>query len=531
MANGVTRPLSSRNLLTTLLGNPDLPAFVQGLPAPVLKRLIDHVGLEDAGALLAVTRPDQFRDLFEASIWQSLTPGQADAPKPVEFLRWLAVMLDQGAAFAVERLHALGTEFVAAQFAPAVRVLDKGATVFMVRSDDWLEFDDHMVSIVDPEVDGALEDLLREIYAEDAELLASILAACCFAPTPRGFADTDEQRQADEAHARRSRREQQGYVAPDAARGFLHNAQRTSVSALSAQEDYDALSCAHLRRASGTDDAPSTDVHDTEIEERVERRPDRRNLRALESALVDARVLDSGPPVALLTGPRSTPNETILPIQRAIDELQYRDPAAFSARLAELAYLANILMTGSWNRGERFEEADAARVALACANLGLDHLEHQMQRDMRPAVLAGPPGLVRPFQIGWHLIQQLPRHAGERLVSVLRDDDVQDRLTRRQWLLDEVLLAINEPDMLDSIVGGDFEDVADNLRLVSLVVDRRVCHCLEMLIADLPRFPLQLNVGLRPGGREVRASRHIETMLDLRKIHAMLRELEAHVRA
>jgi hypothetical protein len=520
----------SRQLLSTLLDNPDLPLFVRRLPAPVLKRLVDRVGLEDAGALIALTTSDQFRDLFEASLWQDLTPGAADSPSPSEFQRWLGVLVDHDPAFAAERLRALGVEFVAAHLAPAVRVLEKSATVFMIQNDAWLEFDDHVVSIVDPDAGDALPDLLRALYAEDAELIARIFAACCFLPTARGFADTDEIRQADEAFSRRTRRAQLGYVTPEMARAFLTHAQRAPLDALAAQHEYDGLSAECLvRRATPVADPVEAAITDAVDPPDVQRAPDARNIRALEAALVEARVVEAEAPARLLSGPREAPNEPILKLQQAMDDLQYRDPEAFSARLGELAYLANVLMTGSWNRGERFEEADAARAALACANLGLDHLERQTA-SVLAGVLAEPPGLVRPFQIGWHLVQALPRRAGEALVSVLRDEHVHARLSRRQWLLDEVLLAINEPDLLVSIDNGEFDDVSDNLRLVSLVVDRRVCHCLDLLIADVPRFPLQLNVGLRPAGRAVRASRYVAEVMDLRKIHAMLRELEAHVR-
>jgi hypothetical protein len=114
MTRGMIRSKGSRQLLATLLDNPDLPAFVRQLPAPELKQLIDHVGLEDAGELIALTEARQLRDVFEATLWHSLTPGQADTPKAGEFLRWLNVMFAQGPAFAAQRLRELGLEFVAA---------------------------------------------------------------------------------------------------------------------------------------------------------------------------------------------------------------------------------------------------------------------------------------------------------------------------------------------------------------------------------------------------------------------------------
>ena len=73
----LTRARASKYLLKTLTDNPALPAFVRTLKAPVLKRLIDHVGLHDAGDLIALTSTEQLREIFEVSLWESLAPGQA----------------------------------------------------------------------------------------------------------------------------------------------------------------------------------------------------------------------------------------------------------------------------------------------------------------------------------------------------------------------------------------------------------------------------------------------------------------------
>jgi hypothetical protein len=331
------------------------------------------------------------------------------------------------------------------------------------------------------------------------------------------------------------RREQHGYVTPQIARAFLLAAQRTPLRALVAQQDYDGLSAAHFAPKPAADHGGRSGAdrdHDAETAADGAPPPNPKNLRALEAALIDARVVDSAAPAGLLAGPRHATKEPMLKLQSAMDQLQWQDPDTFSARLGELVYLANVLVTGSWNHGATFEEADAARAALACANLGLDYIEQRAPDDpiSLSTLLAQPPGLVWLFQIGWHLIQTLPRQAGAALVAALRDDDVQDRLEAKRWLLDEALCAIGEPDLLEQIARGEFEDVSDNLRLVSLIVDRRVCRCLDLVIADVPRFPSQLNVGLRPGGRDVHASRYISNMRDVHKIHALLRELEAHIK-
>ncbi len=75
----------------------------------------------------------------------------------------------------------------------------------------------------------------------------------------------------------------------------------------------------------------------------------------------------------LLAGPENS-REAVLELQTRLDRLQITRPDLFVARLGELIYLANVLMAGSWYQGARFNEAEAARAALSCANLGLDLL-------------------------------------------------------------------------------------------------------------------------------------------------------------
>src|SRR5262249_18454520 len=156
-------------------------------------------------------------------------------------------------------------------------------------------------------------------------------------------------------------------------------------------------------------------------------------------------------------------------------------PNAFSARLGELIFLANVLMAGSWYQGERFTETDAAQAALACANLGLDYLAAQSPRERSEFIaqmLEDRPGIVRLFQVGWHLLQQLPVRATRALLDALRADHVRKQLQHKRWMLDEIETAVSNPDLLELVQDGEFADVSDNLVLIALVLDARACHCL-----------------------------------------------------
>ena len=58
-------PANPRTLLEGILDQPELMRAVQALPPASLLRLIDRVGLEDAGELVALTTVDQLRRVFD----------------------------------------------------------------------------------------------------------------------------------------------------------------------------------------------------------------------------------------------------------------------------------------------------------------------------------------------------------------------------------------------------------------------------------------------------------------------------------
>ena len=117
---------SAKQLMRTLEASTALPAFIKTLKTPVLKRLIDYVGLRDAGELIALTTTNQLREVFEEVLWQTLVPGQAEGPQPEMFLQWLDVLLEVSPAFAAQRLIELGETFVVLHFAPLIRVREQG---------------------------------------------------------------------------------------------------------------------------------------------------------------------------------------------------------------------------------------------------------------------------------------------------------------------------------------------------------------------------------------------------------------------
>jgi len=554
------RTRSSKQLLKTLTDNPALPQFVRTLKAPVLKRLIDHVGLRDAGDLIRLTTVPQLREIFEVALWETLIPGQAEQLRPERFLEWLDALLEADPAFATQRLIELGDTFLVLNLAPLITVVDRGvlsehqeescACVLceLTERDAPFEIVDEyvVVGIHDDEWD-TIRTTLVELEEEDAGFLHRVLARCSNAPTVGEFNPGAQPLLDDETYERAQRRERAGFVTPESAAVFLKLARQASPDDLVAQSAYDPIAQRYFDQlaaaaaiAQGPAEASMDDEDDAlePVEEgSAAAATTRTQLRALESALAEAEIIAEHQP-ALLTGPEGT-REPTLELQSWLDRLQLARPDAFAARLGELIFLANVLMAGSWYQGARFTEGDAAAAALACANLGLDSLLAQRQSAGKAdratqiaTLLDNPPGLVRLFQIGWNLIQALPLRCARALLGALRADHVREQLKRKRWMLDEIESALCEPDIFELIEQGEFADVGDNLVLLSLVLDTRACHCLGTLISDFPRYPLQLNLGFRADVAAVTRhaqtseSRHLATLDQLARVEVFLDELD-----
>lgn len=553
------KSLSSKQLLKTLTDSPALPQFVRTLKAPVLKRLIDRVGLRDAGALIGLTTAGQMREIFEVALWESLVPGQAERLRPERFLEWLDAMLDVSPVFAAQRLIELGDTFLVLNLAPLITAIDRGvasghqeescACVLCQLAEREAPFEmigDYIVVGTHDDEWEAVRTTLVELEGEDAEFLYRVLARCSSAATMRDFAPDTQPLLDDETHEREQRRARGGFVTPELAAMFLKIARQASREELVAQRDYDPIAKRYFDQlAAGATSTPAVAV--PADRETAAQAPDEdifeavaisgEHLRALQGALVDAEII-ADQRQALLTGPQGS-REPNLELQVRLDRLLETRPGVFAARLSELVLLANVLMSGSWYQGARFTEAEAAEAALACANLGMDWLLTQHhpnsttgRAELIDTILEDRPGLVRLFQIGWNLIQRLPRCSADALLAALRADHVRDQLKRKRWMLDEIESALSDPDIVELIEQGEFADVGDNLVLLSLVLDTRACQCLRTLISDFPRYPMQLNIGFPAEvGRGARhpqtsASSHLGTLAQLHRVEVFLRDLD-----
>ena len=83
-------------LLLRILERPGLVAAVRELPGAVLGKLIDRIGLEDAGELVALATTAQLERVFDDDLWRADRAGGDETFRPERFALWLRVMLEAG---------------------------------------------------------------------------------------------------------------------------------------------------------------------------------------------------------------------------------------------------------------------------------------------------------------------------------------------------------------------------------------------------------------------------------------------------
>src|SRR3569623_1425435 len=109
---GRPRVPTSTDLLLRILERPGLIAAVRDLPGEVLGALIDRIGLEDAGELVALASQQQLERIFDDDLWRPQRAGGDETFRPERFALWLRVMMDAGDDVVVRRLCELPIELV-----------------------------------------------------------------------------------------------------------------------------------------------------------------------------------------------------------------------------------------------------------------------------------------------------------------------------------------------------------------------------------------------------------------------------------
>jgi hypothetical protein len=383
--------LKSKAVLSRLIDAPNLVQTVRGLAPSTFAALVRHVGVEDAGELVALATTPQLVAAFDQDLFVNEQAGEREAFDRARFVTWLEVLLEAGDAVAAARVAELSEDFVVHALSSILLVLDDEALRERMSEGGYdADIADKAIeSCLSEEIDGYLllskesegwdaalalilaldrdhraflerildrAAALSSHYVEDLEALTEVLS--------------DAESLAEDVEAEREeRRAEQGYVEARAARAFLELARKPMSGELESTER-DALTKSYFRTfragSSSVEPVPTPADDARALLEAIGEVSGEQTAAPTLGARRDA-VPDSGEGDGASLGLREGST-----FARALRLLAEQDARAFGARMEELAYLANVLVAGTEKDGARFEPAEAAEAALATVGLGAE---------------------------------------------------------------------------------------------------------------------------------------------------------------
>ncbi len=389
---------SSTELLLRILERPALVAAVRELPGAVLGKLIERVGLEDAGELVALATTEQLERVFDDDLWRAERAAGDETFRPERFALWLRVMLDAGEdrlaqrlcelpqellALAVHRLVlVLDMDVVAEQLAPGdeeAEALERALDTSMV--EEWEEF---RLIARDPDVWDDVWGALLSLDREHHERLRAILEACCAMSTEyisgQGglyqVLTAEEMLDGDVAAARDDRRVAEGFISPADARAFLALARRSG-----GDDARDPITRAYFRalepnkvRKQERPQGPRSNQRRNDAPALARAPQAEADVRDLAALLQEAEVIAptaTQPRAALTDGSAAKPHLAAPLFEQAMNDLRQRDPALFSERTRELGYLVNVWIAGGAHEGRRPRPVEALQTVLETCEEGL----------------------------------------------------------------------------------------------------------------------------------------------------------------
>src|SRR5215831_8368094 len=238
----------STQLLMRILERPGLVAAVRELPGAVLGKLIDRIGLEDAGELVALASTAQLERVFDDDLWRADRAGGDETFRPERFALWLRVMLEAGEDLLVQRLCELPQDLLALAVHRLVLVLDMDVVAEQLgwagdegepieralESSTFEEWEEFRLIARDRDVWEDVWNALLSLDREHHDRLRAILEQCCAMSTEyisgQGglyqVLTAEEMLDSDVAAARDDRRVAEGFISPADARAFLELARR-----------------------------------------------------------------------------------------------------------------------------------------------------------------------------------------------------------------------------------------------------------------------------------------------------------------
>jgi hypothetical protein len=405
------QPPSSAQLLRHVLEHPELVAAVRELPSDVLAALIDRIGLEDAGEIVALASAEQLANAFDHDLWRADKAGGEEDFRPERFGLWLEVLSEAGDDFLARRLAALPRDLLLLALHRMVLVLDIDALAVKMaefgQDAEWTEkalesaghyeeWEEFRLIVRMPDHWDVLWAGLLALDRDHHQLLRDLIERCAALDTEfingnGGLYEvltSDEMLENDLGAARADRRAAKGHVSPADARAFLSLAGRNE-----GVQARDPITRAYFRELALPRSESQTRAAPTRATQRLvqlvaeaEAQPSSHALQV--RALPSSRRRDRKRKVPSRT---SAGRESHALFERALTELQELEPLVASQRLEELAYLANVWIVGGSHAGRRPRPVEALEFAVAVCGAGLAQALGEQSGESAAGVLARIP--------------------------------------------------------------------------------------------------------------------------------------------
>jgi hypothetical protein len=494
----------------------------------VLGDLIERIGLEDAGELVAFATTEQLAAVFDEDLWRSDRPGEDERFDADRFLLWLEVMLEAGDRFVAQKLFELPTDLVTLAFQRHLLVLDMDALIADMQSggDDVDQIEKALSDCLSEELEEyrliarrheGWDDLLTAILALDRDhhdYLMKILDRCAamsseYIEDNGGLYEvltSEEMLESDVAADREDRRAEAGHVAPSSAAAFLKLARRP----IEDVNDRDPLTRAYFRSLSRAEVSPAPPARAREGGALP-----RQDLLLL---LRDADVIDRAPAGLLGGGSSDAATQHAEPaIVVALRRLAEKgDDGAFASRSEELAYVANVLASGCSFQGRKLRPVEAVRAAIATSSLGLEIAAEDAADPADVLATHTADGL---FRLAWHrLHEDVVRRAGEAGARW-----VAERATTSGDSKELERVAARLKKMTDE--GTPWRAAADVESALGHV-DPEIAELICGLIDECPTMRGALREPTTDPSKSADDHRFVSTLADLARIHEQLERLK-----
>lgn len=401
------RSVGILNLVHQLIAEPEAIATLRKLDATSLNKIVDNIGLEDAGPLLSLLSTPQLEGIFDLDIWQNFRPGQEEKFESRRFGTWLEVLLEMGAERAAEKIiefdpdlltfafselvYVLSLESMAMQFSQAIGTrLQNHDIEKILESSLSYEFEGFLLLAKEPVGWDSLLSLFVELDSAHYEYFVKMLDRLEYISSDQieenglnEVLSASEQIASDVSLNREQRLEGRGYVPPVSAKNFL------KLIGTSSLEDILSDSEDPIARSYFNNLNPK--------EENEWKAPDTTSQRWAQRLFSAIENLD------LKVSPESNEDSKVSKIswlQKNMRELSALNPTLFERQRAELAFLANVLVTGySKKDGERFRPAEATELAIEIVEEGFAAMEKRLNTSKNE--LLEKQSLIKAFRFSW----------------------------------------------------------------------------------------------------------------------------------